>query len=326
MIENLFDGWVYEHAFYQQASQSLDLVVERALGGGRPFVFTLLGQSGVGKTELLQDLRARFKAEVTDQGHARLLYIAMPPAASAESLSVRIIKAILGNIEVKGRKYELLDKARDMLGESGSCILILDEVNHLVEAYTTVKAQTKENRQMADFLKEVHDQKGISLVLSGLPHAIRLLGDNEQLFRRAMRTVHMNPYAWSDEPERLHFGHAIQAFVAHMRSNGWQLQADPDMLVKGAYMCSGGLIGRVHDLFAGAAELGQSHKCLDLALLASVFERDFPDSHSGNLFLLPSIADTLLNSAHQKVLQLGMPPQFQETVRRGYAARGTAKK
>ena len=326
MAANGFEGWVYEHVAYKKAMESVCDVVDRALGGGRPFVLSILGQSGVGKSELLQDMLARYAGCVGSSGHPRLLYVPVPSGATTEALCARIVKTTVGDVEVKGKRHEVLDMASQVIEGSERCILVLDEVNRLAETFTTERAQTKENRHTADWLQEQFEQKRISLILTGLLHSVRVRTDNEQLDSRAMRNVELHPYDWSEETERDSFIQIVQAFVNRLVAWGWTVSADDaELVIKGAYLCSGGLMRRLHSLFAGSLELG-TDKRLDLRVLGRVFDRDFPEAPYGNPFNLTSIPDTLLNMAHQNTLALARAPLFQETGRRSGKSRRSAPK
>lgn len=308
-----FDGWTCEHEFYVQAVDALTEEVTRALDEGSKFVFMLLGLSRAGKSEVLTDVLERFSGYVNGAGQPRMQYVPTPTEVTRKSLPKAIVRTVIGDVDVDGDSDDLKQQAQDVLEDTD--ILMLDEVNHWVEARSTERAQTKENRQLADWLKVLHDEAHKSLVLAGLPHSIRVLADNTQLQGRALRPVHLRPYDWSTPAERMAFEKAVLAFVTKMKVNGWEIMADPQTVTRGAYFCGGGLVGKVSDLLVSADELGHKAKRLDVPLLLRAYKRRFPESLHGNPFEMPFIADELLNAAHQRTLLSGQAPVYQQPTR-----------
>lgn len=303
MSTSIFEGWIYDHSQYTTVFETLAAEIERVLNGSSPIVFPLLGDSRAGKTALLRDIEARFADNLSPSGHRRVMVVPMPSAASNEALAVRIIQKIVGDIQVKGKTYQILNQARETMKAAGVRVLLVDETNHLVEKMTTEKAQTKENRQTADWFKELGDISGISVVVTGLSHVSRMYADNDQLENRGLVGARINPYAWSVTGDKLQFENTISAATAHMQVHGWSIDVDVELLTRVAYFGGGGYVGKARDFLVRIEEIGNIHKKLDIVLLSRAYKDKYPlDSH-GDPTLLKTIDDVMLNGAHQKALQ-----------------------
>jgi len=337
-IELAFRNWVYRHHMYAEAFDALEFEIRVFLEGRDPFVFMLLGQSRAGKSELLRDICAKFPAP---DGATRspVLYVTMPAMTNLDTLAKRILKTLLG-VDIKlERGQDPKDVAREMLKAWGVRILILDETNHLAEKYHSFEAQSKANRAVADWLKELHDpttlsdpsrlkeEAGLSVVLSGLQHTVSLFVDNEQLEGRALSARRLSAYDWYDSSDQEHFVLAVTAFVNRLKENGWLVKKeDSAKIIKGAYLCSGGLIGHVCALFISAETVCGGNKALSLDLLQRAYARKFPLRHYGNPFALKEFPDELLNEAHQQTLAKGMAPTFQKNGRKKQSSAGDNRK
>lgn len=303
MSTSIFEGWIYDHDQYTTIFETLAAEIERVLNGSSPIVFPLLGDSRAGKTALLKDIEARFADQVSPSGHRKVMFVPMPSAASNEALAVGIIQTILGDIQVKGKAYQILNQARETMKGAGVLVLLVDETNHLVEKMTTQKAQTKENRQTADWFKELGDISGISVVVTGLSHVSRMYADNDQLENRGLVGARINPYAWSVKADRDQFQNTMNAGIAHMREHGWSIGVEADLLTRVAYFGGGGYIGKARDFLVRIETIGNMHKKLDVALLSSAYKGKYPLDSYGDPTLLKTIDDVMLNGAHQKALQ-----------------------
>jgi hypothetical protein len=303
MTTSIFDGWIYDHAQYTIVLETLAEEIERVLSGSSPIVFPLLGDSRAGKTALLNDIATRFAGQLGPSGHRRVMVVPMPTPASLEALAVRIIQTILGDIRIKGKTYQILNQAREVMEKAGLKVLLVDETNHLVEKRTSEKAQTRENRQTADWFKELGDISGISVVVTGLSHVSRMYSDNDQLENRGLVGARIHPYAWSVQGDRVEFQNTISAGLAHMLEHGWSIGVQADLLTRVAYFGGGGYIGKARDFLVRIEEIGNTHKKLDVKLLARAYKDKYRlDSH-GDPTLLKAIDDVMLNGAHQKALQ-----------------------
>lgn len=97
-----FKGWICKHDHYDRVLDALAEEVTRALAGGEPFMFTLLGQSRAGKSELLKDVEARNSGNRSESGHPRVIRVPMPTVLNRDALALRIVETVLGTADVKG--------------------------------------------------------------------------------------------------------------------------------------------------------------------------------------------------------------------------------
>lgn len=303
MSDTIFKDWVFEHQQYKQSFDMLTEEIDRVFAGGSPFIFPLIGDSRVGKTALLCDVDSRYADKVSESGHRRVLYVSMPAAASNEALAIDIIKKILGNIPIKGTTSQILNQARGIMVRAGVLILMIDEVNHLIEKRSTQRAQTKANRNAADWLKELFDQAGISIVIAGLTHVIRMYNDNDQLENRGLKGAHIHPYAWGVRVDRKEFQDMVAAAVALFEEHGWHLDVEVDLLTRVTYLGGGGYIGKARDFLARVDEIGRRRKRLDRELLSRVYKGKYGFDDKGDPLELRTIDDVVLNGAHQAALQ-----------------------
>jgi hypothetical protein len=303
MSKSIFESWIYEHSKYKSPFEQLVAEIEMVLDDCPPFVFPLLGDSRTGKTTLLKDVESYFSNRLSSTGHPRVIRIPMASAASNESLAVRIIKKVIGDIEVKGKTYQILDRAREALQNAGVLVLLLEEINHQVEKHSTARAQTKENRMVADWFKELIDMAGVSIVISGLTHVKRLYIDNNQLENRGLRGVTLSAYSWAKAEERREFNEVISACLSHFEENGWKVDISSDVLARVAYFGSGGYVGRACDLLARIDSTGKSRKVLnDAALFAAFNEKFTVDWPREPGDFRPFQDDVLLQKAHREAM------------------------
>ncbi|MEY8688726.1 MAG: TniB family NTP-binding protein [Leptothrix sp. (in: b-proteobacteria)] len=304
MSYGIFAGWVVDHRDYVAAHDALSQEIDFALDGQAPFFQMLLGPSGMGKSELLKDLAAQYAPPEGSGERPSVLWIPIRTGSSADDLARTVIQATLGLATVRERKAALRERARLTLMSAGAKVVLLDEGNHSTEARASRHTQTKLNRQIADWLKELLELSGISVVVAGLVHAERMLTDNEQLQSRANRSVELLPYAWYKPEDRQVFADLINQFAGHVRMKGYTLEMDEGLMVKAIYLSSGGLIRPVVRLFERAVLLRQSTRQLDLGVFAQAFEQ-CSTSHLDDPFRASKISDEMLNTAHRMALELG---------------------
>jgi len=298
----IYETWVCDHLHYATALDMLMEEIELVLRKGPRTVAMLLGPSGMGKTELLQDIEVRFSDRSTETGRPAVFYVAFPAGTTSDAVAARIIKKILGIPIVKGTAAELRERAIRLLASSGIQVLILDEANHAAEAHSTRATQTKANRLTADWIKEVVDDAKVSVVLAGLPHARRLLTDNEQLEGRALRAIELNPYAWHIDGDRVAFCGLVGEFVGYARHRGWTISVPDDHLTRATYLTCRGLVRPIRRLFERALILSEKDRTVTASVLARAFDKCFPERLVGNPFELETIPDQLLNDAHRQLL------------------------
>ena len=303
MSDTIFQDWIYEHQQYKQSLDMLAEEIDRVLAGGSPFILPLIGDSRAGKTALLSDIDSRYADKVSESGHRRVLLVSMPAAASNEALAIQIIHEILGPIPIKGTTAQILNQARRTMVRAGVTALMIDEFNHLVEKRSTQRAQTKGNRNAADWLKELFDQAGISIVIAGLTHVIRMYSDNDQLENRGLKGVHIQPYGWGAREDRKEFQDMVAAAVALFEEHGWHLDVEVDLLTRFTYLGGGGYIGKARDFLARVDEVGRNRKRLDRGLLSRVYKEKYGFDAKGDPLRLGVIDDVMLNGAHQAALQ-----------------------
>lgn len=302
MSKSIFEGWIFDHTQYKTVFDKMVEEIERVLDGSTPVIFPLLGDSRAGKTALLKDIEARFADRVSSSGHRRVIYVSMPSTASNEALAVRIITSILGDISVKGKSHQIVDQARQTMATAGVLVLLVDEANHLVEKRSTERAQTKENRHAADWFKELGDLSGISVVVTGLSHVIRMYTDNDQLENRGLVGARINPYAWSVPEDREQFQNTVLAGIAHLKDHGWKIDVSADLLTRVTYLGGGGYIGKARDFLVRVEEVGNKLKRLDTKLLSRAYEDKYRLTAHGDPLKLQLINDVMLNGAHRTAL------------------------
>lgn len=302
---SIFDEWIYDHAQYTAVLDTLTEEIERALSGSTPFVFPVLGDSRTGKTAMLRDIETRFSERVGPAGHCRVIRIEMPPLPSLEALAAEIIKKVMGPLTFKGKAYQVLNHAQEVMEAAGVCVLLVDEANHLEEKLSTARAQSKENRRAADWYKVLLDRFGISLVIAGLAHVSRIYSDNDQLENRGLVGARIYPYAWSKPADRVEYQNTLSAGMAHMKDNGWVIDVAPDLVTRVAYFGGGGYVGMARDFLVRIEKVGEAHKRLDAKLLERAYKDKYKfalDAFSAPI-PLKYIDDVMLNAAHQRALE-----------------------
>lgn len=302
MTKSIFEGWIYDHQQYKAVFDTLVDEIERALANGTPFVFPLLGDSRAGKTALLKDVEAYFASRRSPSGHPLVMFVSMPAAASNVALAMRIIETIIGNIPIKGKVHQILDRAVKTMQAAGVKVLMVDEMNHLLEKRTTERAQNKEIRQIADWFKELGDLATVSMVVAGLPHLSRMYADNDQLQNRGLVGATIHPYAWSVLDEQKQFRETIHAGVGRLQEDGWTIDVTLERLTRVAYFGGGGYIGKARDFLVRIEEVGCRRKNLNDKLVSRAYRDKYPLDSYGDPLELKTIDDVMLNGAHQKAL------------------------
>lgn len=146
----------------------------------------ICGDSGTGKTVLVEKLVERFNAsqQSGEQAH-RAIYVRSPANMKPLDLLRSILTALGEPGEIRGTEEEMRHRITSQIATKNVKMIVFDEFQQVVE-----KLGEKSVRQHADYLKELLDKVNLFMVFAGTSRVVEILKANEQFASRCVRVVY----------------------------------------------------------------------------------------------------------------------------------------
>lgn len=166
----------------------------------QPDSILIVGESGVGKTELLKRYVNQFPryVEANQDGDeydiVPVVSVSLPDDASGRAAPVEILKALGGEAEnPKGTRAELNRRFCDRARDSKVELIVIDEFHHAFSNITSVQL-----KNAADWIKHLINKTGIPVVLLGLPVCLEILQQHPELRNRFATVHHLERFSLAD--------------------------------------------------------------------------------------------------------------------------------
>lgn len=234
------------HPRFTEAMRILEESYLLSVESGKPRAIMVLGESGVGKSTLLAAFLANHpRQEARQKTIIPVLAVEVPAQPTIKSTADAILMKfnkmyVSGSAEAKTERIKLLLKQCDV-----RC-LILDEFQHIVD-----RGRTRMNAAVADWLKNLMNSSGISVMAFGLPQSANLLRYNEQLRRRFSSSITLSPWTLESEADFNEFRAVINAFERAIALNDVSNLYAED-IAKRIYFATDGKIGYLSRLLSSA--------------------------------------------------------------------------
>lgn len=292
-----------QHVEFMTHHTGLKRRIDDTLAGFKPRIELLLGPSRAGKSMLMKALARAYPAErVNGRRQVPVLLVPMPPAISPKLLPISVLAALGVPLPQRGlASGVMVNRMADQLRLAGTRVLMFEEASHLVEPGSKVPPSAA-----GDWMKAVHDELNVSIVMSGVPRLRKLLEANEQLRLRASAPLEFRPYRWQVDDERKAFATCVLTFARLFEDAGWPFCLTREQLIGHCYLLSGGLIGVVasfmHELAGRVTDMAPRplglQDCVDAA--AKIESANHPHHHP---FERESITPIELDQVHGYVLE-----------------------
>lgn len=159
-----------------------------ARGGGRPRHLRLFGQSGVGKTFIIdQYAESHPGKQLADRTTIPVLVVPLPAAPTLKAIYETVLKRL--GAAGSGRVDELQRRAITLIRNLSVELLVLDEMNHVLD-----RGRTKTRESLTDSLKAFVDAIGIPTIFAGARRCTQLFDANAQLRSRATSKLTLRPF------------------------------------------------------------------------------------------------------------------------------------
>jgi DNA transposition AAA+ family ATPase len=227
------------HTAFQNGSRRLKQVFAYAAGAAEPICLPIVGESGTGKTRMLEELCAEHPQERTPEGLTiPILRVRTPSKPSVKSLAEVMLGAMKDPKSNKGTENEKTERLQTLMGGAGTRMVMIDEFQHFYD-----KVSHRVAHHVADWLKILVDSTSVALVVAGLPSCMSVLHQNEQLARRFHAPCEMPRFLWSNDDHREEFIAILSAFQESLGAHFDLPKLDTDEMAFRFYCGTGGLIG-----------------------------------------------------------------------------------
>ncbi|MEW8525247.1 MAG: TniB family NTP-binding protein [Candidatus Thiodiazotropha endolucinida] len=188
----------------------------------------IIGDTGTGKTSLLDNYRAKNPAERRDGIVCRpFLLTSIPAKASMNSLASTMLKDLGDPSPHSGNLAQKTDRVQTQLRLQQVEIVAFDEFQHMVEA--TGKDGLV---RVSDWIKAQMKDVGIPFAICGLPHTGKILAVNRQLARLCPFHYSLGPFSWSEDTSRKDFRMFLGRLDKRLPFNQQSQMGDPDLAMR----------------------------------------------------------------------------------------------
>jgi hypothetical protein len=238
-----------------------------------PPCLAILGETGAGKTTLVQEWLARHhptRCETPQGCRIPYLYVSVPAKASIKGTAAAFLSTLGDPNPGQGTQWNMVTRLHTLLKSCQVRMIFVDEFQHILHRDTQ-----RVLNAVADFLKDIINQSNIPMILIGQKgEAEPILQTNPQLSRRVGTPRYMNPFQWDRSRPK-----TITEFRTIMESIDLELPLDPSGLGKEEmayrfYYATDGYLGWIMHLIRHAAHLAITERCstLNRVLLQQAYD------------------------------------------------------
>jgi type II secretory pathway predicted ATPase ExeA len=228
-----------------------------------PPCLAILGETGAGKTTLVQEWLARngHGRSETPQGRSiPYLYVSVPAKASIKGTAAAFLTTLGDPNPGRGTQWNMVTRLHMLLKRCQVRMIFVDEFQHILDRDTL-----RVLNAVTDFLKDSINQSNIPMILIGQKgEAEPILQTNPQLSRRVGTPRSMTPFPWDRSQPK-----TIAEFRTLLERIDLELPLDPSGLesLDTAYRfhyATNGYLGWIMHLVRHAAHLAISEGCSTL--------------------------------------------------------------
>jgi Bacterial TniB protein len=228
-----------------------------------PPCLAILGETGAGKTTLIQEWLARnnqARSEMPSGSRIPYLYVSVPAKASIKGTAAAFLATLGDPNPGRGTQWNMVTRLHTLLKSCQVRMIFVDEFQHILDRDTQ-----RVLNAVTDFLKDIINQSNIPMILIGQKgEAEPILQTNPQLSRRVGTPRYMNPFRWDRADSK-----TMTEFRTIMESIDLELPFDPsglgreDMAYR-FYYATNGYLGWIMHLIRYAAHLAIAEQCSSL--------------------------------------------------------------
>lgn len=230
---------VIPHDAFKLADEQLDQLFAFAEQNEGAEGMALLGESGTGKTTLLENFMGRHKPHRNDDGmEVPVLFASVPSSPTVRSLAGEMLRAFGAPDWDRGTELQMTKRLQVLMKGAKTHMVIIDEFNHFYD-----RGKNKIMYNVADWLKKFIDDTRKTLVVAGLPACKIVVNQNEQLARRFLAPIELPRFAWRNIDQREQFIGILGAFHKELSKKYRTPDFQSEQMAFRFYCATGGLIG-----------------------------------------------------------------------------------
>lgn len=226
------------HTYFTQVHDRLTQCYKHAAESKEPTCLAIVGESGTGKTTVLEEFESKHPSYRTETGlTVPVLRLRLSSKPSVKHLLEQLLHKLGDGLYDKGTENVKLLRLIKELGHTQTVMLMLDEFQHFVDRRTE-----RVLHHLADTLKIIVDESRLVLVVAGLPRCMAVIHQNEQLARRFLAPAEMPRFDWSKPGDRAQFAGILKVIKEALSTHELPNLYDADIAFR-FYCATGGLVG-----------------------------------------------------------------------------------
>jgi DNA transposition AAA+ family ATPase len=216
-------------------------------GVSAPCMF-VMGAAGSGKSTALQAYARKHPIEEVDVEHGqvtrrRVLSVEVPAMLSVKALIAALIQSIdREQPQTQAPATQLTERFLRLAEATGVELVLLDEAHRL--------GHYDSRERISDWIVQLLNRNRFGIVVAGLKGVENVFIADDQLSRRVVSTVALEPYDWRKPHDRKEFKALVDAFLHILGLEAPSVGVSDDRMLQ-IYNWTGGLVGHLRSLIAG---------------------------------------------------------------------------
>lgn len=234
-----------------------------------PDCLLITGVSGVGKSTIRKSYAAKYpRRELEERTIIPVIQMEIPTSPTIKNVAERILNVLGDPYAEKGSAESKTARIIKLFKECYVEIVILDEFQLFID-----NSAGKVEYKVADWLKQLINATKVPFVLTGLPRCKRILEVNEQLRRRFLPQLSLEPFSIKTKSQALEFSDLLYTLDSQIPFANKSAFAE-SAVISLVYYATHGLIAHLMKLVGGAVRISleENKDRVDMDALSRAFK------------------------------------------------------